>query len=128
MVLYFIGVYMINRTLHGRLEIPNFSSCVEKNISLVHCAHSLIFQHSKEISYLCAAMLYPLYINLSNITQSYPSLRSCEKMTCSVKFQSTAFIILFDSFPKVKINLGSQVPEKNSFASFFYFGGNIIRP
>ena len=30
MVLYFIGVYIINRTLHGRLEIPNFSSRVEK--------------------------------------------------------------------------------------------------
>lgn len=49
-------------------------------------------------------------------------------MTGSVKFQLTAFIILFDSFPKVKINLESQVPEKNSFASFIYFGGNIIRP
>ena len=36
MVWYFIGVYIINRTLHGRLEIQNFSSCVEK-----------IFHHSK---------------------------------------------------------------------------------
>ena len=32
MVSYFIGVYIINRTLHGRLEIRNFSSRVE-NIS-----------------------------------------------------------------------------------------------
>ena len=47
MVWYFIGVYIINRTLHGRLEIRNFSSRVE-NISLVRCAHSWnIFQHSK---------------------------------------------------------------------------------
>ena len=30
MVLYFIGVYIINRTLHGHLEIRNFSSRVEK--------------------------------------------------------------------------------------------------
>ena len=30
MVWYFIGVYKINRTLHGRLEIRNFSSRVEK--------------------------------------------------------------------------------------------------
>ena len=38
---------IINRTLHGRLEIRNFSSRVE-NISLVRCAHSWnIFQHSK---------------------------------------------------------------------------------
>ena len=36
MVGYFIGVYIINRTLHGRLEIRNLSSRVEK-----------IFQHSK---------------------------------------------------------------------------------
>ena len=35
MVWYFIGVYIINRILHGRLEIRNFSSRVEKNISLV---------------------------------------------------------------------------------------------
>ena len=30
MVWYFIGVYIINRTLNGRLEIRNFSSRVEK--------------------------------------------------------------------------------------------------
>ena len=30
MVWYFIGVYIINRTLHGRLEIRNFSSSGEK--------------------------------------------------------------------------------------------------
>ena len=30
MVWHFIGVYVVNRTLHGRLEIQNFSSCVEK--------------------------------------------------------------------------------------------------
>ena len=48
MVWHFIGVYIINRTLHGRLEIRNFSSRVEKNISLVRCVHSWnIFQHSK---------------------------------------------------------------------------------
>ena len=48
MVWHFIGVYIINRILHGRLEIWNFSSCVEKNISLVRCTHSwIIFQHSQ---------------------------------------------------------------------------------
>ena len=30
MVWYFIGVYIINRTFHGRLEIRHFSSRVEK--------------------------------------------------------------------------------------------------
>ena len=40
MVWHFIGVYIINRTLHGRLEIRNFSSRVEKNISLIRFTHS----------------------------------------------------------------------------------------
>ena len=48
MIWHFIGVYIINRTLHGRLEIRNFSSrvkkyftseCVEKYFT-VRCAHS----------------------------------------------------------------------------------------
>ena len=47
MVWYFIGVYIINRTLHGRLRIRNFSSRVE-NISLVRGAYLWnIFQHLK---------------------------------------------------------------------------------
>ena len=29
-VCYFIGVYIINRTLHGRFEMQNFSSHVQK--------------------------------------------------------------------------------------------------
>ena len=47
MVWYFIGVYIINRTLHGHLEIRNFSSCVDK-IFHSFAAHSWnIFQHEK---------------------------------------------------------------------------------
>ena len=53
MVWNFIGVYIINRTLHGCLEIWNFSSQVEKNISLVRCAHLWnVFQHSKR-NFVC---------------------------------------------------------------------------
>ena len=48
MVWYFIGVYIINRTIHGRLEIRNFSSRVEKNISRVSAVNEWnIFQHEK---------------------------------------------------------------------------------
>ena len=57
MVWYFIGVYIINRTLHGRLEIRNFSSRVEK---IFHFFAALIreifFNTQREISYLRAAM------------------------------------------------------------------------
>ena len=46
MVWYFIGVYVINKTLHGRLEIQNFSSRVEK----------ILLNAQREISYLRMAM------------------------------------------------------------------------
>ena len=63
MVWYFIGVYIINRTLHGRLEIRNFSSPVEKIFHLF-AAHTreIFFNTRREISYFHAAMEYPLYI------------------------------------------------------------------
>lgn len=39
------------------------SLLVLNNISLVHCAYSgNIFQHLREISYLCVAISYPLFI------------------------------------------------------------------
>jgi len=41
----FIGVYIVNRTLHGHLEKRNFSSRVE-----------IFFNTRREISYLQAAM------------------------------------------------------------------------
>ena len=54
MVWYFIGVYIINRTLHGRLEIWNFSSSVEKYFT---SERSDFFQHEKRnFVYLHAAM------------------------------------------------------------------------
>ena len=48
MVWFFIGVYKIDRTLHGLLKIRNFFSCVEE-----YFTHSLrllvknVSQHSK---------------------------------------------------------------------------------
>ena len=53
MVWHFIGVYIINGILHGRLEIRNFFSRVEKNSSLVR---AIFFNTRREISYLRAAM------------------------------------------------------------------------
>ena len=52
MVWHFIGVYIINGILHGRLEIRNFSSRVE------NIFHSIFqyFNTRREISYLRAAM------------------------------------------------------------------------
>ena len=54
MVWYFIGVYIINRTLHGRLEIRNFSSCVENKWN--------IFQHEKRnFVSLCSHVISSIY-------------------------------------------------------------------
>ena len=57
MVLYFIGVYIINRTLNGRLEIRNFSSHVEKIFhSFAVLTREIFFNTQREILYLCMAM------------------------------------------------------------------------
>ena len=48
MVWYFIGVYVINRTLRGRLEIQHFSSSVEKYFtSVAQRTSEIFFQHEK---------------------------------------------------------------------------------
>ena len=57
MVWYFIGLYIINRTLHGRLEIRNLSSRVEKIFHAFAALTREIFSDSRrEILYLRAAM------------------------------------------------------------------------
>ena len=57
MVWYFIGVCMINRTLHCRLEIRNFSSPVEKVFhSFAALTCEIFLNTGREISYLCAVM------------------------------------------------------------------------
>ena len=58
MVWHFIGVYIINRILHGRLEIRNFSSDVLKLIvhSFAVFTRETFFKTRREISYLRAAM------------------------------------------------------------------------
>ena len=62
MVWYFIGVYIINRTLHGRSEIRNFSSRVEKIFhSFAALTREIFFNTRGEILYLRGAMYYCLY-------------------------------------------------------------------
>ena len=57
MLWIFFGVYIINRTSHGRLERRNFSSRVQK-----YFTRSLSSLARREISYLRAAMQYPLLV------------------------------------------------------------------
>ena len=57
MIWYFIGVYIINITLHGGLEIWKFSSRVEKIFHEWAQQTSEIFSNTRrEILYLQAAM------------------------------------------------------------------------
>ena len=56
MVWYFIDVYIINRKLHVRLEIRNFSSLVEKIFhSFATPTREIFFNTRREILYLLAA-------------------------------------------------------------------------
>ena len=54
MVWYFIGVYIINRTLHGRLEIRNFSSTLEEKfrISARPCNIRFLFRYFQTFSFI----------------------------------------------------------------------------
>ena len=57
MVWYFIGVYKMNTTLHGRLEIRNFFLCVEEFFTpSLRSLVKYFFNTRGEISYLRAAM------------------------------------------------------------------------
>ena len=47
MVLYFTGVYIINRTLHGRLDKRNFSSSVQIYFMSERSERVKYFQHEK---------------------------------------------------------------------------------
>ena len=68
MVWYFIDVYIINGTLHGRLEIQNFSSPVEKIFhSFAVLTREIFFNTRREISYFRAAMQYPLFSKIQTV-------------------------------------------------------------
>ena len=70
MVWYFIGVYIINRTLHGRLEIRNFSSRLEKIFrSFAECYNIVIFTPCVE-SYL-HVLIDSLYIQFSFVPSGH---------------------------------------------------------
>ena len=58
MVWYFIGVYIINRTLHGRLEIYEISLLVVKKTfhSFAVLTREILFNTQRETSYPRAAM------------------------------------------------------------------------
>ena len=68
MVWHFIGVYIINRTLHDRLEIRNFFSRVEKYFT--RSLHSLVkyFSTLEEKFRISARPCNILYISVQDIS------------------------------------------------------------
>ena len=71
MVWQFLGVYIINRTLHGRLEIRNFSSRVEKIFHSFGALTREIFSTLEEKFRISARPCNILYISFTmpNITR-----------------------------------------------------------
>ena len=118
MVWYFIGVYIINRIVHGRLEIRNLSSRVEKIFhSLAALTREIFFNTRREISYLLAIMQYPLctgieqnkiilYLNTVKFIRSIEKKNGCKKMTVgSYMCQHLQFSVVY---PYVK---GTRIPS-----------------
>ena len=80
MVWYFIGVYIINRTLHGRLEIWNFSSSVEKYFT---SERSDFFQHEKRnFIYPRNHVISSIYLLFSPKTGISGNEKTNKKNTC----------------------------------------------
>ena len=71
MVWHFIGVYIINRTLHDRLEIRNFSSRVEKYFTRSLCSLVKYFSTLEEKFRISARPCNILYLFEDNyVTRS----------------------------------------------------------
>ena len=69
MVWYFIDVYIINRTLHGRLEIQNFSSHVEKIFQSFAALTCEIFCNTQRKIFISAQPCNILYLLLTWINK-----------------------------------------------------------
>ena len=69
-------VYIINTVIHGCLEIWNFSSRVQFDISLIRYTHQwdtvlcIVLNTRREIPYPCAPMYYCLFIITKGWTMS----------------------------------------------------------
>ena len=90
-------VYIINTIIHGCLEIWNFSSRVQFDISLVRYAHSwdIALNTRREIPYLRAPMYYCLYHVLSNHYWGVSTRAVCDPLYYVL--QSTYMVIKFTS-------------------------------
>ena len=67
MVWYLIGVYIVNRTLHGRLEIRNFSSDVEEDFTRSLCSLGKYFSTLQKKFRISARPCNILYIFMGSV-------------------------------------------------------------
>ena len=111
MVWYFIGVYIIKRTLHGRLEIRNFSSRVEKIFhSFAALTREIFFNTRTEISYLARPC---------NILYIYNAI--CFYFIHTIQ-QLYTCITLFDSLEESSF----RNPIRHPIILKTKFGGNFV--
>ena len=83
MVWHFIGVYIINRTLHDRLEIRNFSSRVEKYFSTLEEKFRISAQPCNILYYLCFLLHFISYsvthLPLHTVIQNEHKQKACKR-------------------------------------------------
>ena len=84
MVWHFIGVYIINRTLHDRLEIRNFSLSVEKYFTSERSERVKYFSTREEKFRISALPCNILYLYLKVSENLIANCSSAELATCEV--------------------------------------------
>ena len=94
---YFIGVYITNRTLHGRLEIRNFSSSVKKYFA----SESVPWYHAKEL---------PKWFHLNGHTigfcrQTYKLEHQSETV---VRVRVCSYVVLNSNSRRISISINTR--------------------
>ena len=116
MVWYFIDVYIINRTLHGPLEIRNFSSHVEKIFHSFAALTREIFCTQREIC-ISAQPCNILYLLLTLINK----LLRHQSMDDGAKKISTAYC-----YPQSYFFAHCQAMNQSHFRSYLLHCRSII--
>ena len=121
MVWYFIGVHIINRTLHGRLEILNLSSHADKILchSFAGLTCEIFFNTQREISFprghvISSISAYNVYI----FTFPYVNYTG---MICSTGYAFFQLLVTNRASNVTPTEISKKILKQTQVFNFFFF-------